>query len=156
MAEIKNVFISHVHEDDDVVQDLKSLLAKNGYDIRDGSIDSSKPNEANNPEYIKSAILAPRINWAGAMIVLISPNTHESQWVNWEIEYAQKQEKRIIGVWIHGGKESDLPENLKLYANAVVGWQVDSVIDALNGKINNWTDSSGDVRPPQTIPRYNC
>jgi hypothetical protein len=42
----KNVFISHVHEDDKLLQDLKDLLAKNGYEIRDSSIDKSKPNEA--------------------------------------------------------------------------------------------------------------
>lgn len=156
MADIKNVFISHIHEDDSVLKELKELLAKNGYDIRDGSIDSSKPNDAKNPDYIKSEILAPRIQWAGAMIVLISPDTHESEYVDWEIEYAQKHDTRIIGVWAQGAQESDLPENLKLYANAVVGWQAERIIDALNGKINNWTDSSGKERSPMDIPRYNC
>lgn len=72
--EVKNVFISHVHEDDDALQDLKNLLKNNGYEIRDSSIDSSKPNQAENPDYIKSEILAPRIQWASTMVVLISPD----------------------------------------------------------------------------------
>lgn len=61
--EQKNVFISHIHEDDATLQGLKDLLKRNGYEIRDGSIDSSKPNNAIDPDYIKSAILAPRIRW---------------------------------------------------------------------------------------------
>ena len=48
MSDTKNVFISHVHEDDGTLQDLKQLLEKNGHSIRDGSIDSSKPNDAKN------------------------------------------------------------------------------------------------------------
>ena len=59
----RNVFISHIHEDDKDVTALKELLAKNGYEIRDSSIDSSKPNEAEDKDYIKSQILAPCIQW---------------------------------------------------------------------------------------------
>ena len=152
---VKNAFISHVHEDDEKLSELKDLLAKKGYEIRDGSIDSSKPNEAKNPDYIKNEILAPRIRWASTAIVLVSPETHTSEWVEWEIEYAHKQGKRIVGVWSHGGKESDLPENLDLYADSVVGWQGEQIIDAIEGN-DNWYTSGGEQRPPRTIRRYNC
>src|SRR5687767_125995 len=108
--ETKNVFISHVHEDDEALPQFKDLLAKNGYEIRDASIDSSKPNDAKNPEYIKSQILAPRIQWAGVVVVLISPDTHKSQYVDWEIEYAAKAGKKIVGVFLRGGKDSDIPK----------------------------------------------
>lgn len=57
--EIKNVFMSHVHEDDPVLGDMKKLLDTQGYTIRDGSIDSSKPNEATNEEYIKIKFWRP-------------------------------------------------------------------------------------------------
>jgi hypothetical protein len=154
--EIKNVFISHVHEDDEVLGELKDLLGKNGYEIRDGSIDSSKPNEAKDPDYIKSEILGPRIKWSGAMIVLISPDTHTSEWVDWEIEYAHKEGKRIVGVWVRGGQEADVPENLDRYADAVVGWQGERVIEALNGGINNWSTSAGAERATRRIARYSC
>ncbi len=152
----KNVFIGHVHEDDDVLQDLKALLGENGYEIRDSSIDSLEPNDAQNPEYIKSEILAPRIRWASTMIVLISPDTHTSDWVEWEIEYAQKKDKRIVGVWVRGGQDSDVPENLDLYADAVVGWQADRVMDAVTGKINNWVTPGGGERATRSIQRYKC
>ena len=105
----KNVFISHIHEDDATLKGLRDLLRRNGYEIRDGSIDSSKPNDATNADYIKSEILAPRIRWAGTFIVLISAKTHESRWVDWEIEYAHKQGKRIIGVRVVLVRLSDHP-----------------------------------------------
>ncbi len=152
----KNVFTSHVHEDDKLLQDLKDLLAKNGYEIRDGCIDSSKPNEATSDEYIKSQILAPRIRWASTLIVLISPRTHESKWVEWEIEYAHKEGKRIVGLWVQGGQDSDIPENLDDYADAVVGWQADRLMDAVTGKINNWDGPDGQEHPPRKIPRCAC
>jgi hypothetical protein len=47
--EIKNVFISHVHEDDEGLADLKELIAKGGLTVRDSSINSSKPNDAKDP-----------------------------------------------------------------------------------------------------------
>jgi antiphage defense system Thoeris ThsB-like protein len=65
---IRNVLISHFHEDDDGLTKLKELLGKNGMTIRDGSINSEKPNNAKSPDYIKSGILAPRISWANTLI----------------------------------------------------------------------------------------
>src|SRR5260370_30496730 len=153
---ICNVFISHIHEDDDGHSDIKDLLTKSGCEFRDSSINSSNPNEANNPDYIKSEILGPRIQWAGTMVVLISPDTHESEWVNWEIEYAHKLGKRIVGVWAHGAKDCDTPEKLELYADAVVGWQGDCIMDAITGKLDNWQGPAGEPRPVRPIARYSC
>lgn len=155
-ADIKNVFVSHVHEDDSVLPELKDLLSRRGYEIRDSSIDSSRPNEAKDPDYIKSQILAPRIQWAGCIIVLISPDTHTSDWVDWEIEYAAKQGKRVIGVFVRGAQDSDVPRNLDVYADDVHGWSGPSIIDAIEGKTNDWINADGTVRPARTIARYKC
>jgi hypothetical protein len=151
-----HVFISHVHEDDEVLQGLKDMLKRNGCDLRDSSIDSSKPNDATNHDYIKQQILAPRICWAGTMLVLISPDTHTSEWVDWEIEYAEKNAKRIVGVWARGGQDCDVPENLKKYADAVVGWNTERIMDAIGGKINNWSIPDGTEQAPLSIERYSC
>ncbi|WP_081873248.1 TIR domain-containing protein [Sphingobium chlorophenolicum] len=152
----KNVFISHVHEDDAGLGKIKTLLAKNGMTIRDSSINSSNPNNAKSEAYIKSDILAPQINWAGTLVVYVSPATKDSKWVNWEIEYAHKMGKRIVGVWEHGTKDCDLPEALNNYADAVVGWHGNSIIDAINGQGDVWEKPDGgscDVRP---ITRHPC
>jgi hypothetical protein len=154
--ETRNIFISHVHEDDDGLGKMKDLLSKKGFEIRDGSINAEKPNDASDPDYIKSQILAPRIQWAGVMVVYISPQTRSSQWVDWEIEYANKLGKRIVGVWAHGAAECDVPDALDKYADAVVGWNGDRIIDAISGKVNDWQTSSGELRAPRPIARYSC
>jgi len=152
----KNVFISHVHEDDAGLGKMKDLLKTHGLEIRDSSINSTKPNNATSHDYIKSQILAPQINWASTLLVYITPKTKSSEWVDWEIEYALKQGKRIVGVWAHGHSECEVPDALKDYADAVVGWNGEQIIDAINGKNNDWQNPDGTPCAPRPIKRYSC
>ena len=152
----KNVFISHIHEDDAGLGKIKDLLAKGGMTIRDSSINSSNPNNAKSEDYIKSQILAPQIKWAGTLVVYVSPDTKNSKWVNWEIEYAQKLGKRIVGVWEHGAKDCDLPDALSNYADAMVGWTGSSIIDAINGDCDVWQKPDGTAFPTRSITRHPC
>lgn len=154
--DIKNVFISHVHEDDEGLADLKDLLSKNGMEVRDSSITADKPNEANSPEYIKSKILGPHIDWASVLIVYVSPETKNSKWVNWEIEYAHKQGKTIIGVWERGASGCEVPEALDHYADALVGWNAEKIIDAINGNYGQFENSDGTPCDRRPIPRHPC
>src|SRR5512145_3103673 len=112
MPDKKNIFISHVHENDDLLPKLKDLLGRAGMDVRDGSIRSDKPNNAKNEDYIKREILAPRIQWASTLVVLITNETAQSDWVNWEIKYAIEQSKSVIGVFAQGATDADIPEEL--------------------------------------------
>lgn len=156
MENIKNVFVSHYNEDDEHIQNLKKLLDKKGYLLKNSSIDSTKSNQASNEDYIKQ-LLRDRISWAGAMIVLVGPKTSQSEWVDWEIEQANKQGKRIIGVFIQGGTNSDVPENLEKYRDALIGWNGDRIIDALEGKINDSENPDGTQRDPHwSTRRENC
>lgn len=157
MAErTRNVFISHIHEDDAGLGDLKDLLAKKGFAIRDSSISADKPNDASNHDYIKSEVLAPKINWAGTMIVYLTPETRNSPWVEWEIEYAHKHDKRIIGVWGLGDAKCEEPDALQKYHDAVVGWDSERIIDAIEGRVNDWTSQTGEPRGDRQIKRYSC
>ena len=122
--EIKNVFISHVHEHDAGLANLKDLIGKGGLTVRDSSINSSNPNDAKDPDYIKSQILAPQIQWASTLLVYMTPKTKESEWVNWEIEHAHKAGKRIIGIYAHGVNECDVPEALEKYAGTPVAGEL--------------------------------
>ena len=155
MTVTKNVFISHIHEDDSGLQKLKDLLAKKGMTVRDSSIHTGKFNDAKNPEYIKGQILAPLIQWAGVFICYVSPATKDSEWVNWEIEYAAKQDKRIVGIWAHGENQCELPAALSEYADAVVGWNGDSIVDAINGR-DEWEKPDGGKFSPVPLKRHPC
>lgn len=154
--ETKNVFISHIHEDDPGLGKLNSLLKDNGMTIRDYSISSDNPNNAHSEEYIKSEILTPRIRQSGVLVVYVSPETKDSKYVNWEIEYSQKQDKRIVGVWADGEAGCELPDALKNYADAVVGWTGNRIIDAINGRIDGWENPDGTPVTPRDIKRYSC
>ena len=156
MERSRNVFVSHFNEDEVNIQRLKYLLATKGYLLKNSSIDSTKPNAANNPEYIKR-LLRDRISWAGTFVCLIGPHTHEREWVDWEIEQANRQGKRIVGVYIDGARNSDVPENFEKYGDAIVGWTSEKIIDAMEGRINNWEDPNGITRPSKwTASRSRC
>jgi len=159
MSDKKNIFISHVHEDDALLPKLKDLISKAGMEVRDGSINSDKPNAASNEDYIKRDILAPRIQWASTLVVLITHDTAQSAWVNWEIKYAIEQGKNVVGVYAQGATDADIPEELAKHAAAIVGWQSDRVVDAINGSITGWDDpATGSPRTlgDWTVTRYSC
>ncbi len=155
-GDIKNVFISHVHEDDEGLGDLKDLVAQHGLEIRDSSITSEKPNAAKDPDYIKQQILGPQIEWASTLVVYVSSDTKSSPWVDWEIEYANKLGKRIVGVWEHGANQCQIPDALERYGDALVGWHGESIVDAITGKSNGWYSREGKLREYRPIKRYAC
>ncbi len=153
--EIKNVFISHIHEDDEGLDKLKALVEGKGLTIRDSSITSERPNQATDPDYIKQNILKPGIDWASVLVVYISPETKDSEWVNWEIEYALEQDKRLVGVWAWGDSECEVPELIDKHANAIVGWNGESIVDAITGESNESYGQTGS-KNYRDIERYSC
>jgi MTH538 TIR-like domain (DUF1863) len=155
VSETYNVFVSHLHEDDARIRDLKELVADRGLAIRDSSINALRPNNAKDPDYIKHRILAPRIDWAGTMVVLISPETKDSPYVSWEIEYAAKTGTRIVGVYTRGSADCDKPDGLEDYADAIVNWNGDAIVEAIRGT-DLFRDPNGNPRAPRDIVRHNC
>jgi hypothetical protein len=145
MANKINLFVSHYGGDEKYIEKFKQLISHE-YDTRDGSVVKSDPNNAHNPEYIKS-IIRSQIDWAGKIVVLIGPETHNRDWVDWELEYAGTHgDKRIVGVYIPGATDADLPDALKDYGSACVTWNTQKIRAALEGA-NIWEDSSGALRP---------
>lgn len=154
--QIRNVFISHRHEDDDGLKSLKLLIAQRGITARDYSITADNPNNAHNEEYIKYQILSPRIRQAGCLVVYVSEKTRHSEWVNWEIEHAKRLGKRIVGVWARGDRNCEMPEALQRHADAVVGWNGENIIDAITGESDEWYNQDGAPPAYRNIKRYSC
>lgn len=156
MDKTKNVFISHFNKDEEHIGKLQGLLSSKGYQIKNSSIDSTKPNKVTHPEAIKR-LLRMRINWAGTFICLVGPHTHTRPWVDWEIEQAFKKGKRIVGVFLNGASNADVPSNLEKYRDALVGWTGDRIIDAIEGRINDSQNPDGTPREPTWIISHgNC
>ncbi len=153
----RHVFISHHHKDDADVNNLTSLLARGGYDIRNSSIRAKPANQRRldkgmvNDETIRR-LLRMKISWAGTVVVLIGKETHTRPWVNWEIEQANKQGKRIVGIYVQGGTEADKPAALEKYASTIVAWNTESIIRAIDGTTNDFQNSDGSPRVAPTSP----
>jgi hypothetical protein len=145
-----NIFISHCGEDADYLEDLRNLITRKGYEVRDSSVDERDPNNAKDPDYIKT-LIRPKIDWAGKVLVLIGPETYKKEWVDWEIEYANKSgDKDIIGIFLRGGTDSDVPENLKKYGDYLVPWNSDKLEAAIEGELegeDRWLDPNGNSVP---------
>lgn len=147
----RHIFISHHHADDAEVDNLTSLLSWNGYDIRNSSIRAKPANQQRlkqglvKDETIRR-LLRMKISWAGTVVVLIGKDTHSRPWVNWEIEQANKQGKRIVGVYVRGGTEADKPAALEKYASAIVGWNTDCIMAAIDGTENLFRNPDGSLR----------
>ncbi|QDT35959.1 TIR domain-containing protein [Stratiformator vulcanicus] len=158
----RHIFVSHHHKDDAGVDKMTDLLKRGGCDARNSSIRALRPE---NQERMKKGMvkdetirrwLRAKISWAGAVVVLVGKETHSRPWVDWEIEQAHKQGKRIIGVYEQGGTEADLPKNLHKYRDALVGWQSDRIMDAIDGKLDNSQKSDGTAWPKRDIKRIKC
>ena len=148
-----HMFVSHYHEDENHINGLKELLGTN-YQFKNSSVTSDKFNRANNPDYIKT-MLRSRISWAKTCVCFISPKTHDSEWVDYEIRNAARQGKRIVGIFVRGAKDSDIPPALEEFADAIVGWNKDSIIEALNGK-SSFSNADGSIREYGNSSRTTC
>lgn len=153
----RHIFISHHHADDAEVDKLTTLLSKKGYDIRNSSIRAKPANQERldkglvKPEVIRR-LLRRKISWAGTVVVLLGKDTHSRPWVNWEIEQANKQGKRIVGIYAQGGTEADVPTSLEKYASSIVGWNSECIINAIDGTENPFENPDGSPRQPTHAP----
>lgn len=150
MNKSKNVFISHYHKDDEYVQRLKRRFAEKGYQLKNSSIDSTKhKSRTKKPsDAVVKRLLRMRINWAGVFICLIGDRTHTREWVDYEIKQAREKGKKIIGVYTHGSKGADLPDELNISGSLLFGWNsVDKIIDAVENNTNyDWENPDGTKR----------
>ena len=161
MAETRNVFISHHHKDDAEVDRLTDLLRRNGYNIRNSSIRAKPANQRRLDQgLVKDAVikrlLRMKISWAGSIIVIVGKKTHTRPWVNWEIEQAHRQGKKIVGVYEYGLKDKvDLPPALEKYGTSQVGWDPKSIISAIEGK-PSFQNPDGTPSPKKDGARTIC
>ena len=151
MSNRRHIFISHHHVDDKHVDSLTSLLRGKGHDIRNSSIRAKPANQRRLDQGLVSErtiqrLLRRKLSWAGTVVVLIGKDTHTRPWVNWEINQAHRQGKTIVGVYVHGGTAADKPAALERYASSIVGWNAQSIMDAIDGNKNDFQNPDGTSR----------
>lgn len=154
MANRRHVFISHHHADDASVDRLTGMLKRNGVDIRNSSIRAKPANQARLDRGLVSdktirRLIRMKMSWAGTVIVLIGKRTHERPWVDWEIETASRLGKRIVGVYERGGTEADKPAAFERHGDALVNWNSDSLMAAVDGTESPFQTPEGSAREPE-------
>ena len=155
----KNIFVSHYHADASKIEELKDLIGRHGIEMRDSSIYEAKlKNNATNENYIKYELIKPQMQWAGTVVVLIGDKTADSKYVDWEIRAAAEMGKNIVGVYLQGAKDKDVPPALNEFGSELVGWNGKKIVDAIKGKAVDWENSDGTTRNnnPGIISHYEC
>ena len=158
----RNIFISHHHADDASVTQLTNMLKRGGQDFRNSSIRAKPANQRRldkgmvKDETIRR-LLRRKISWASTVVVLIGKNTASRNWVNWEIEQANKKGKRIVGVFEQGGTDADIPPSFEKYGSALVAWNTKSIVSAVTDGEVFFQKPDGNNRETSTSSRnINC
>jgi hypothetical protein len=115
-ARVRNVFISFRVEDEAQVN-LFRHQAKEGMGIEFRDYSVKEPFDEKWKTNCKE-----RIAQTSALICFIGPETAKSEAVNWEIEEAYRQGKKVIGVRIYKDENHPIPKALKDHNAPIVEW----------------------------------
>lgn len=151
MSDQHNIFISHYGKDDEHVHSLKERLNAQGYNVRNFSVDSTNHKDGRKPsDAVVERLLKMRISWSSTFICLIGPRTHTRDWVNFEIEQAKKQNKRIVGIYTYGNKDTaTLPSAFKETEANVLGWNsIDKLGAIISGDNFPYENADGTTASP--------
>ncbi len=113
---LRNVFISFKVEDEGPVGLIRHQAREGlGVEFRDYSV-----KEPFDEKW--KANCRERIAQTSAVIVFVGRDTAESEPVNWEINEAYSQGKKVIAVRIHRDEHNPLPEALVHHKTRVINW----------------------------------
>lgn len=110
--EKKRVFLSFASEDLDHVRGLRLLKDNPDFDLEFYDESIKEPIDSRNADYIKR-VIGEQISRASVTVCLISETTHQSKWVDWELEKSDEEEKTIIAMAIKGVERAILPKLIK-------------------------------------------
>nr|WP_321351876.1 TIR domain-containing protein [uncultured Methanoregula sp.] len=121
------IFISHSWEYKTDYENLINLLKNRGYfDFLDYSIPENDPIEGSNKDvWIQ---LESQIKYASIVILIVGTYASYSGSIKKEIEIARNYSKPILAIVPRGAERTS---SLKNYANDVVGWNTESIVQAI-------------------------
>jgi hypothetical protein len=122
------VFISFHMEDEGQVNLLRQQAKDEQSDIQFTDYSVKEPFD----EKWKTQC-AERINRTSAVIVMVGPETHKRDAVNWEIKKAYELHKKVICVRIYRDENHKIPEECKERNAKVINWD----LKAINGELEN-------------------
>ncbi len=127
-----NLFISHSWAYGDAYDKLVSMLdSKSYFNYKNYSVPKNDPiHNATYAHQLKDAI-RKQMQPASCILIMAGVYSTYSKWINIEIELAQEMGKRIIAIEPWGSERTST--TVKNAANVVVGWNTDSIVNAIRG-----------------------
>jgi len=131
-----NIFISFAHEDLDHINLLRGQAKNENSDIEFNDRSLHEPFNSKKAEYIKRGI-RERIKQCSVTVVYISKITHNSKWVNWEIEESLKQGKGVVAMYQGKIPPAQLPKPIKDNNISLVPWNQKQLTKAIISEAEN-------------------
>lgn len=123
------IFISYKWEDNSYFNGMKGLLSNpNNKYIH--SILAEREDLRNRGENVVKSELKEKIRNCNRVICLVGEDTQSSKWVQWELDVATSQNKKIIAVRIPG-TTGGAPRLIRERNISVIKWKADEVNKAL-------------------------
>jgi len=123
------LFISHAWSYNEEYYRLQRLLNEApNFDWRNYSVPEHDPVDAGNNLKLQQA-LRNQIGPVELVVILAGMYANHSQWIQFEINYAQALTKRILGVRPWGSER--IPQVVQDGSHQLVGWNTDSIVSAI-------------------------
>lgn len=132
----RNVFISFATEDMDEVNLLRAQAKNENSDLEFNDWSLREPFESKRAEYIKKGI-KERIERSSVTLVYISPDTANSNWVNWEINESIKLGKGVIAVHTGDSPPSRVPSAIIEHKIPIIKWTTSGITAAIESAVDN-------------------
>ena len=116
---VRNVFISFHIDDENAVNLLRHQSKDNEFGIHFRDYSVKEPFDSAWKTRCKE-----RISQTSATFVMIGPETHRREAVEWEIRESLRQGKKVIGVRIYKDKNDPIPRGLRENNCRVVTWKL--------------------------------
>lgn len=124
------LFISHSWDYEDDYERLVNLLKEKSYfQFRNHSVPEEDEIDASSNAELRQHLRKKQIGPSSVVLVLAGMYSEYSYWIKKEIQIAEDLEKSIVGVEPWGQERT--PEEVREAADKMVGWNKDSIVDAI-------------------------
>ena len=123
------VFISHSWKYVNNLKKLRSMLEAKGYfKVEFTEVPPSSPINSENSAYVKTR-LKKKIMESDIVLGIAGMYASYSDWMDWELSTAVKNDKKVIGVIARGAQRISL--TVSNYSTITVRWNTNSIVTAI-------------------------
>jgi|YNPMSStandDraft_2_1061718.scaffolds.fasta_scaffold25763_3 DNA-directed RNA polymerase subunit L len=126
----RNVFLSFVEEDLNLVNLFRGQAKNENNDLEFSDYSVKEPFDSKNADYIRQQI-RNLIKKVSVTLCLIGETTYKSRWVDWEITTSAELGKGLVGVRLHSSPKDIIPQALKDNKAEIVDWDIKKIVQAI-------------------------